>query len=105
MHTAEGGTETLPQDLEVVQTFNRVQDAFPSEDSAAQVVIVAEDVSAAPINAAVEQLGSETAQNEELFKGALETDVSPDLTVMTVDVPTVGDGIEDSSIRAHGGAA
>ena len=100
MHTAEGGTETLPQDLAVVQTFNRVQDAFPSEDSAAQVVIVAEDVSAAPINDAVEQLGSETAQNEELFKGALETDVSPDLTVMTVDVPTVGDGIEDSSIRA-----
>ena len=100
MHTAEGGTETLPQDLAVVQTFNRVQDAFPSEDSAAQVVIVAEDVSAAPINAAVEQLGSETAQNEELFKGALETDVSPDLTVMTVDVPTVGDGIEDSSIEA-----
>ena len=100
MHTAEGGTDTLPQDLAVVQTFNRVQDAFPSEDSAAQVVIVAEDVSAAPINAAVEQLGSDTAQNEELFKGALETDVSPDLTVMTVDVPTVGDGIEDSSIRA-----
>jgi RND superfamily putative drug exporter len=83
-----------------VQTFNRVQDAFPSEDSAAQVVIVAEDVSAAPINAAVEQLGGETAQNKELFKGALETDVSPDLTVMTVDVPTVGDGIEDSSIQA-----
>ena len=48
MHTAEGGTETLPQDLEVVQTFNRVQDAFPSENSAAQVVVEAEDVSAAP---------------------------------------------------------
>ena len=100
MHTAEGGTDTLPQDLAVVQTFNRVQDAFPSEDSAAQVVVEAEDVSAAPINTAVEELGSETAKNTELFKGALETDVSPDLTVMTVDVPTVGDGIEDSSIRA-----
>jgi RND superfamily putative drug exporter len=100
MHTANGGTETLPQDLEVVQTFNRVQDAFPSENSAAQVVVEAEDVSAAPINAAVEELGRATAQNTELFKGALETDVSPDLTVMTVDVPTVGDGIEESSARA-----
>ena len=100
IHTAQGGTDTLPQDLAVVQTFNRVQDAFPSEDSTAQVVIVAEDVSAAPINDAVEQLGTETAKDNELFKGALETDVSPDLTVMTVDVPTVGDGIEDSSIRA-----
>jgi RND superfamily putative drug exporter len=100
IHTAEGGTDTLPQDLAVVQTFNRVQDAFPSEDSAAQVVVEAEDVSAGPINAAVERLGRDTAQNRELFKGALETDVSPDLTVMTVDIPTVGDGIEDSSVRA-----
>jgi uncharacterized membrane protein YdfJ with MMPL/SSD domain len=100
MHTAEGGTDTLPQDLAVVKTFNRVQDAFPSENSAAQVVIKADDVSAAPINAAVKQLGDETAKNTALFKGDLETDVSPDLTVMTVDVPTVGDGIEDSSVRA-----
>ena len=100
MHTAEGGTDTLPQDLSVVQTFNRVQDAFPSENSAAQVVIVADDVSAAPINAAVRQLGNETAKNAELFTGKLETDVSPDLTVMTVDVPTAGDGIEESSVRA-----
>jgi RND superfamily putative drug exporter len=100
MHTAEGGTDTLPQDLAVVETFNRVQDAFPSEDSAAQVVIEAEDVSAGPVNAAVAELSRETAKNGELFKGALETDVSPDLRVMTVDIPTVGDGIEDSSIRA-----
>ena len=65
--TAEGGTETLPQDLAVVQTFNRVQDAFPSEDSAAQVVVEAEDVSAAPINAAVKRLGTETAKDKEQF--------------------------------------
>jgi RND superfamily putative drug exporter len=100
LHTANGGTDTLPQDLGVVQTFNRVQDAFPSENSAAQVVIEAEDVATGPINAAVERLGSETARNKELFKGGLETDVSPDLTVLTVDVPTAGDGTEDSSVRA-----
>jgi uncharacterized membrane protein YdfJ with MMPL/SSD domain len=100
LHTAEGGTDTLPQDLAVVQTYNRVLDAFPSENSGAQVVVVAEDVSAAPITAAVRRLDTETAKDKELFKGELETDVSPDLTVMTVDVPTVGDGIEDSSVRA-----
>jgi RND superfamily putative drug exporter len=64
------------------------------------VVVVAEDVSAAPITAAVRRLGTETAKDTEVFKGELETDVSPDLTVLTVDVPTVGDGIEDSSVRA-----
>jgi RND superfamily putative drug exporter len=100
LHTAQGGTDTLPQDLNVVKTFNAVQDAFPSENSAARVVVQADDVSAAQINQAVEQLGTDTAENTELFKGALETDVSPDLTVMTVDVPTAGDGYEDSSNRA-----
>src|SRR6185503_14359673 len=77
LHTAEGGTDTLPQDLGVVQTFNRVQDAFPSENSEAEVVIQADDVSAAAINAAVKQLGSQTAKEKKLFKGDLETDFSP----------------------------
>jgi uncharacterized membrane protein YdfJ with MMPL/SSD domain len=100
MHTAQGGTDTLPQDLDIVQTFTRVQDAFPSENSAAQVVVQADDVSAGAINKAVDQLGAETAKNPKLFKGALETDVSPDLSVMTIDVPTAGDGFEESSNQA-----
>jgi uncharacterized membrane protein YdfJ with MMPL/SSD domain len=100
LRTAEGGTETLPQELGVVQAYNRIQDAFPSENSSALVVVQAENVAAAQITDAVERLGAETAKNKELFKGALDTDVSPDLTVMTVDVPTAGDGYEDSSNRA-----
>ena len=100
IHTANGGTDTLPQNLDVVQTFERVQDAFPSENSSARVVVQAENVGADEINQAVAQLGADTAKNPELFKGALETDVSPDLTVMTVDVPTAGDGYEDSSDQA-----
>jgi len=100
LHTAEGGTETLPQDLEVVKTFERIQAAFPSEDSSADVVVQANDVTAAPVVAAIEQLGIATSKNKELFKGDLDIEVSPDKTLATVSIPTAGDGLEDSSSRA-----
>ena len=76
MKTANGNTDTLPQNLDVVQTFNRIQDAFPSENSGATVVVEAENVAAAPIVAAIRQLEAETGQNTELFKGAFTTEVS-----------------------------
>ena len=47
MKTANPGPESLPQDLAVVQTFNHVQHAFPSENSEATVVVEAADVTAA----------------------------------------------------------
>jgi uncharacterized membrane protein YdfJ with MMPL/SSD domain len=100
LHTAEGGTETLPQDLAVVKTFDRIQAAFPSENSSAEVVVEASDVTAAPVVAAIERLGVETAKNTELFKGDLDVEVNPDRTLATVSIPTAGDGLEDSSSRA-----
>jgi uncharacterized membrane protein YdfJ with MMPL/SSD domain len=100
LHTAEGGTESLPQDLAVVKTFDRIQAAFPSENSAADVVVEASDVTAAPVVAAIERLGVETAKNTELFKGDLDVEVNPDRTLATVSIPTAGDGLEDSSSRA-----
>jgi RND superfamily putative drug exporter len=100
LHTAQGGTDTLPQDLNVVRTFEAVQDAFPSENSAARLVVRSDDVGSTQVTRAVAQIGRETGENPELFKGALETDVSPLSNVMTVDVPTAGDGYEASSNRA-----
>jgi uncharacterized membrane protein YdfJ with MMPL/SSD domain len=100
LHTAEGGTETLPQDLEVVKTFERIQTAFPSEDSAAELVVEAKDVTAAPVVAAIERLGVATSKNPELFKGDLDIEVNPDKTLAIVAIPTAGDGLEASSSRA-----
>ena len=45
LHTAVSGVETLPQNLGVIKTYNRIQEAFPGGPIPAQVVVSAEDVS------------------------------------------------------------
>jgi uncharacterized membrane protein YdfJ with MMPL/SSD domain len=99
MKTANPGPESYPQDLEVVQTFNRVQNAFPSENSAATIVIEAKDVTAPAITDQIDRLESRT-HGDELFPGALEVEVNPDETVAQIAIPTAGDGYDGESGRA-----
>ena len=47
---------SLPQDEPVVQTFNKVQKAFPAETSALDVVVKAKDVTAPAVTRGIEQL-------------------------------------------------
>ena len=49
---AQPGTDSLPKDMPVVQTFERLQAAFPSETSGMDVVIKAKDVTAPAVDAA-----------------------------------------------------
>ncbi len=90
MHLAPGGNETLPRDMAVVQTIDRVKDAFPSEGSSAAVVVEANDVTAAPVAAAIDRLGEQTAAQPRLFPGSADVEVSPDETVAVVSIPTAG---------------
>jgi RND superfamily putative drug exporter len=99
MKTANPGPESYPQDLAVVQTFNSVQDAFPSENSAATIVVEAKDVTGAAITGQIDRLESRTS-GDELFPGALEVEVNPDETVAQIAIPTAGDGYDDESGRA-----
>jgi RND superfamily putative drug exporter len=99
MKTANPGPESYPQDLAVVQTFNSVQDAFPSENSEATIVIEAKDVTAAAVTDQIDRLESRTG-GDELFPGALEVEVNPDETVAQIAIPTAGDGYDDESGRA-----
>jgi uncharacterized membrane protein YdfJ with MMPL/SSD domain len=100
LHTAEAGDESLPQNMEVVKTINRVKAAFPSESNSAQVVVQAKDVTSASVAGAIDRLGNGTARQKELYKGSLSTEVSPDKSVAVVDVPTAGDGNDGPSNRA-----
>ena len=94
---ADAGEESLPRDMEVVQTFDRVKEAFPSEGVGLTVVVEADDVTAAPVVAAIDRLGSETAKQKALFEGELDVEVSPDKSVAVVSVPTAGDGTDGPS--------
>ncbi len=54
MQTSLGGTEDFSRDLQVMQTYDRIQAAFPSEGSAEMVVVKAEDVTDPAVVSAID---------------------------------------------------
>jgi uncharacterized membrane protein YdfJ with MMPL/SSD domain len=93
------GIDSLPQDLQVIQTYDRIQAAFPGNQIPAEVVIERGDASEREIAAAVRELRAETARSDH-FEQPVTVDASPDRTVTTVDVPIAGDGTNDTSYAA-----
>ena len=53
MQTKLSGTEDLPKDLATIQTYHKVQAAFPSEAAPATVVVKAADVDAPQVQKAI----------------------------------------------------
>jgi RND superfamily putative drug exporter len=92
---------SLPQDAKVVQTFNRVQDAFPQETAALDVVVTADDVTAPAVTAGLAELEQRAAGHEDLFPGHDSSfDVSPDRTVGTLSLEIAGEGTDARSNEA-----
>ena len=99
MHTATSGVQGLPQNLPETQTINRIQAAFPGGLTPAQVVVSARDVTAAPVAGAIAQLKRQALADPQMG-GPVDTSVSPDGRVAVVSVPLVGNGTDDTSLRA-----
>ncbi|MFN8161106.1 MAG: MMPL family transporter [Solirubrobacterales bacterium] len=99
LKTSVSGVETLPQNLGVIKTYNRITEAFPGGPIPAEVVVSAEDVTAPPVAEALGKLRAEAAASP-LYEQPITTDVSPDRTVAVVDIPVVGNGTDGDSNRA-----
>jgi uncharacterized membrane protein YdfJ with MMPL/SSD domain len=99
LHTATPGVETLPQDLGVIKTYNRIQAAFPGGPIPAEVVVRADDVRSPEVVGGINRLRAEAAASPD-FKEPITTSVSPDHTVEEVDIPVVGDGTDSQSTAA-----
>jgi RND superfamily putative drug exporter len=99
IHTATPGTDSLPQNLDVIKTYNKIQVAFPGGPIPAQVVVSADDVTSPEVSGAVEDLQTQAAANP-LFKEPVTTDISPDRTVEEIDIPLAGDGSDSQSNAA-----
>ena len=99
LHTATPGVETLPQDLGVIKTYNRIQAAFPGGPIPAQVVVRADDVKSLPVIRRDQRPTARAAASPD-FKRPITTTVSPDHTVEEVDIPVVGDGTDAQSTAA-----
>jgi uncharacterized membrane protein YdfJ with MMPL/SSD domain len=92
---------SLPQDEPVVQTYNRVKEAFPAETHMLNVVVEAKDVTAPAVTGGIRELEQAAAEHAALFPGdSVETEVSPDRTVNQVSLEIAGDGTDEKSNEA-----
>jgi RND superfamily putative drug exporter len=99
MHTASAGSNAIPQNMPVKQTYDRIAKAFPGVAASAAVVVKADDVTKPAVASAIHELQARAAAT----KTAIDTtsvDVSPDHTVATVDIPIAGKGTDNQSIAA-----
>ncbi|HZM18737.1 MAG TPA: MMPL family transporter [Gaiellaceae bacterium] len=93
------GPDTFPESLNVVKTYNRMQESFPGTALPANVVVKAADVNAPAVRDAIDRL-----ERQALASGRMQepitVDVSPDATVANVTIPIAGTGTDDASVAA-----
>jgi uncharacterized membrane protein YdfJ with MMPL/SSD domain len=83
----------------VIQTYDRMQAAFPGGAVPALTVIKAEDVTAAPVRAAIQQLHDRALATGQLSEPS-GVEVSPDGTVAVVALSVKGSGTDAASQRS-----
>jgi uncharacterized membrane protein YdfJ with MMPL/SSD domain len=93
------GFDGYSRNQPVIQTYDRLQAAFPGGAVPATVVIKAGDVTAAPVQAAIEQLHDRALATGQLSEPS-NVEVSPDKTVATVALSVKGSGTDAVSERS-----
>ena len=83
----------------VIQTHDRLQAAFPGGAVPATTVIKADDVTAAPVQAAIEQLHERAIASGQLSEPS-RVEISPDKTVAVVALSVKGSGTDAASERS-----
>ncbi len=99
MNTEQSGLDSLPSDLPIVQTYERIQAEFPGGPAPAEVVVQADDVTAPEVRGAIADL-REQAKASGAGQEPITTEVSPDRSTALVAVPMKGDGFDEESQAA-----
>jgi uncharacterized membrane protein YdfJ with MMPL/SSD domain len=99
MNMVQTGTDDLPENLPVMQTYDRFTTAFPDKTNASEVVVKADDVRSGATAAAIDDL-VRRAEASDIINGPVEVDYSEDGTVASVTIPTIGSGTDEASVRA-----
>jgi uncharacterized membrane protein YdfJ with MMPL/SSD domain len=99
MHIATPGFETLPQNLSAVQTYNKVQAAFPGQAISAQVVVKADDVRTPAVTSAIADLERSAIATGQ-FSTPTDVKINPAGTVAVVSIAVQGKGTDAASFAA-----
>jgi uncharacterized membrane protein YdfJ with MMPL/SSD domain len=96
LRMVQAGPDTFPQSLPAVQTYNRMQDAFPGTALAANVVVRAPDVTGPAMQAAIQRLEQQALATGRAHE-PITVDVNHDGTVANITVPIEGKGTDAGS--------
>ena len=99
LKTGVPGTDSLPRDLAVMQTFDRIEAAFPGGPLPAILAIEADDVTSPTVSAAIDTLRREAIASGEM-REPTQLDVSPDKQVARLALPLAGNGSDAKSEHA-----
>ena len=100
LRTADPGFGDLPtSSMPQLQTYERIQQAFPGSSSPAKVVVSAPDVTAPAVQSAIAAFRSAVPANPQL-RGPVGVETSDDRTAAMLTVGLVGNGTDDDSTAA-----
>jgi RND superfamily putative drug exporter len=99
MHTVSSGVQGLPQDLPIVQTYDRIQAAFPGNPLPADVVVTAPNVESPAMRTALARIRSRAIASGG-FREPVTISINPDKTVAAMSIPIAGNGTDDTSDAA-----
>jgi RND superfamily putative drug exporter len=99
MHTILPGTDTLPRDIPVMKTYDRIQAAFPGGPLPAKVVVQGRDVRSPETVAALARLKRRALETKDLG-GPITLSVSRSGTTAVMDIPMAGTGTNARSDAA-----
>jgi len=99
LHTVNSGAQGLPQDLTVMQVYNRIQGEFPGGAGPAVVVISAPDVTKPQVTAGILALKRAALATGNMHN-PITVDISASREAARVEVPLVGKGTDSASNHA-----
>jgi uncharacterized membrane protein YdfJ with MMPL/SSD domain len=98
IHTANQSTDSLPQNLDTIKTYNKIQDVFPGGGIPNTIAVSGRPIDSPPVRRGIAQLISR-AEASPLYKQPITTTVlNP--TVAQINIPAVGDGSDARSNAA-----
>jgi uncharacterized membrane protein YdfJ with MMPL/SSD domain len=99
LRPVQAGVETYPQSLASIQTYNRIQAAFPGSEIPAEVVIKAQSIAAPEVQTAIAQLEERSLATGRMHE-PITVEVNAAGTVADVSIPVDGAGTDAASEEA-----
>ncbi len=99
LHLAATGPESFPKSLEVIQTYDRMQQAFPGTGLPASVVVKASSVRTPAMRAAITELEQRALASGRAFE-PITVAVNEKGTVANITIPIAGNGTDAASNAA-----